>query len=86
MELRFDYILNQYLALSIEPGLGYTYFKRIDAGSLFLSLSSGPMIMLGRFFSLSLPFKAIVSAKEVDFELSVALSVYPIGIKKGATK
>lgn len=81
--LEFDYIFNEHFALSIEPGVGYTYFPKINAGNLYLSLEAGPVFMINRFLSLSMPVSAMASQKGVDFEVSIGISVYPFGIMKG---
>lgn len=46
IDLEFDYIASSYLVLSIAPGVGYTYFPRINAGNLFISLEFSPIFMV----------------------------------------
>ncbi len=82
LDLKFEYFPAKYFGFSFAPGIGYTYFPKINAGSLFIALTVNPIIPISRHFSISFPTKAIAATGEVEFETSIMCTVYPLGLRE----
>lgn len=82
IELEYNLFISSFFAISISPGVGYTYFPKNRAGSLFMSFEASPLFLISDYVSLSTPIKALAAKSEIELQLSLALSVYPFGIKE----